>query len=205
MIPRVCYVTDGERGTAGRPQAEVIEAAVRGGLEMLVLRMRRASTAEWTRLLERVLPLRAKGLRVLASRRLDLARAFGLDGVHLAADSVGVAEARRWLGPEPWIGYSAHSGEEALRAQTEGASYVTLSPIYPTESKPGMPARGAVWLAKSTAGLDIPVLALGGIKVDRVAEIRSAGAWGVAVVSAIGAAPKPEKAAREFYMTEDRR
>ncbi len=207
MIPRVCYITDGKRGTGGRRQADVIEAAFRGGLRMLIVRLRQASGERWSELLEPILPLRDRGLRVLASRRLDVARAFDLDGVHLAADSVSVRQARAWLGADALVGYSAHDAEEARRVAREGASYVTLSPIYPTESKPGARGRGCVWLEEATRGLEIPALALGGITPDRTAETHSAGAWGVAAVSAIGAAVEPEAAVRAFEkaLTEDRR
>jgi thiamine-phosphate pyrophosphorylase len=80
----------------------------------------------------------------------------------------------------------------------EGASYVTLSPIYPTASKPGVPARGPGWLAEAIKGLGIPALALGGMTAARTREVLEAGAWGIAAVSAIGAAPDVELAAREF-------
>ncbi len=172
---------------------------------MVVLRMRDASGEHWSRLLDAIEPLRAEGLHVLASRRLDIARAWDLDGVHLAADSVPVEVARRWLPDSAWIGYSAHCAKEAQRVAAQGASYVTVSPIYPTKSKPGARARGQSWLNEVTSGLDIPVLALGGITAERVPEMLSAGASGVAAVSAIGAAPEPETAARSFSMalTED--
>ena len=65
---------------------------------------------------------------------------------------------------------------------------MTLSPIYETESKPGVAGRGPRWLATATRGLDVPVLALGGMTADRVGRTLEAGAWGIAAVSAIGAA-----------------
>jgi thiamine-phosphate pyrophosphorylase len=193
VIPRLFYITDGKRGRAGRPQDEVIRAAFEGGVEAVVVR-----EPDPAALLERLAPLRERGLRVLVSRRLDLARAFELDGVHLAADAVPVAEARGWLPPGSWIGYSAHSGEEARRVASAGASYVTLSPVYATGSKPGARGRGAEWLRESLTDLAIPALALGGVTPGCAEEILKAGAWGVAAVSAIGAAPDVGRAATEF-------
>jgi thiamine-phosphate pyrophosphorylase len=111
---------------------------------------------------------------------------------------VGVAEARAWLGPGALIGYSAHSAAEARSAEQDGASYVTLSPVYPTGSKPGAAGRGEAWLAEATRGLGIPALALGGVTAPRVARVVGAGAWGIAAVSALGAAADIEEAAREF-------
>lgn len=193
MIPRIFYVTDGERGSAGRAQHDVIRAAFDGGVEAVIVREREPGP-----LLSLLEPLRTRGLRVLVSRRLDLARAYALDGVHLAADAVPVAEARAWLPPGTWIGYSAHSGAEARRVEGCGASYVTLSPIHATGSKPGARGRGTAWLRESLAGLGIPALALGGVTPGRAEEILQAGAWGVAAVSALGAAPDVGRAARAF-------
>jgi thiamine-phosphate pyrophosphorylase len=176
----------------------MVREAARGGVEMVVIRERDLSDAKLGELVEELLPLREEGVRLLVSRRLDVARAYGLDGVHLGVDAVPVREARRWLGPEACIGYSAHSPEEARDAEAAGSSYVTLSPIYTTRSKPGAGARGPGWLARATSGLSIPALALGGVTAKRVAETVGAGAWGVAVVSAVGAAPDVKEAAREM-------
>ena len=198
MIPRLCYISDGERGTAGRPLAEVIHLAAKGGVGLVVLRERSLSDARLGELVASLASVRRDGLRLVISRRLDLARAHGLDGVHLAADAVPTPVARRWLGPQALIGYSAHSGEEARQVATAGANYVTLSPIYPTSSKPGAEPRGTEWLARATADLAIPALTLGGITAERVGAVVRAGAWGVAVVSGVGAAPNVEEAAREM-------
>jgi thiamine-phosphate pyrophosphorylase len=198
LIPRLSYWTDGERGRAGRDQIEVIERLARGGVELVVLRERDWSATEWSDCAARLAKPRAEGLRVLASRRLDLARALGLDGVQLGAEAIPVAEARAFLGPHALVGYSAHDAAEARSAAAAGASYVTLSPIFATSSKPDAPARGCAWLRSAVESLEIPVLALGGVTPARVAELRAAGAWGVVAVSALGAAPDPEAAAREF-------
>ena len=198
MIPRLCYISDGERGTAGRPLAEVIRLAAKGGVGLVVLRERSLPDDRLGELVASLGSVRRAGLRLVISRRLDLARAYGLDGVHLAADAVPTQVARRWLGPQALIGYSAHSGQEARRVAQEGASYVTLSPIYPTASKPGVPGKGSGWLSAATKDLGIPALALGGVTAADTREVLEAGAWGVAVVSAIGAAPDVELAAREL-------
>ncbi len=198
MIPRLWYVTDGERGSAGRSLREVCERAAAGGAGGVLVRERELGTARLVELLRSLLPLRARGVALVVSRRLDLARALDLDGAQLSADSVDVATARHWLGTEALVGYSAHSGPEARRAASDGASYVMLSPIYPTESKPGAAARGPAWLQEATRDLPIPALALGGLSAARTSEVLKAGAWGVAAVSAIGAAPDPTAAAERF-------
>jgi thiamine-phosphate diphosphorylase len=148
-------------------------------------------------------PLRAKGLRVLASRRLDLALALDLDGVQLSADAIPVAEARAWLeragGKRLLLGYSAHSLAEAADVAARGADYVMLSPIFATDSKPGARPLGLEELAQASRSLPIPVIALGGLTPARTAEALRAGAHGVASAAGIGAAPDVAQAARDFH------
>jgi len=198
VIPRLWYVTDGDRGTAGRDLTQVIEWAAAGGAGAVLLREFGISDRAFGELVERLSPARAAGLRVLVSRRLDLARAHDLDGVQLTADSVSVAEGRAWLGPEPWIGYSAHSPEEARAAERAGASYVMLSPIFATASKPGHTGLGLSALARTAEALAIPTLALGGVTPGRTRGILGTGAWGIAAVGALGAAARVTEAAQAF-------
>jgi thiamine-phosphate pyrophosphorylase len=202
VIPRLWYITDGERARGARPLVDVIHAAARGGVGAVLLRELALGARELGALCRALEPLREKGLRVLLSRRLDLALALGLDGVQLTADSVPVADARAWLAREPtplWLGYSAHSLAEAASVATQGADYVTLSPVFETESKPGVPALGVDALARASRALAIPVLALGGLTAARAAEAAHAGAHGVAAASGIGAAQDVEAAARTFH------
>jgi thiamine-phosphate pyrophosphorylase len=198
LIPRLCYITDGERGAGSRPLAEVIRRVAGAGVGMVVLRERSLDDAGFAALMASIEPLRGGGLQILVSRRLDLVRAFDLDGVHLARDAVGVAEARSWLGGDALVGYSAHGGEEGRRAGEQGASYVTLSPIYPTGSKPGAAGRGVEWLREAAAEAAVPVLALGGLTAERTPEVLRAGAWGVAAVSSLGGAADIETSTRAF-------
>ncbi len=200
MIPRLWYITDGERGSAGRALREVIERAAAGGVGGVLLRERALPARDLAQLAASLAPLRRRGVALVVSRRLDLARALRLDGVQLAADAVPVANARAWLGADALIGYSAHSRDEARQVAAEGASYVMLSPIYLTESKPGAGGRGPGWLEGAIRELSIPALALGGMTPERTQEVLKAGAWGVAAVSAIGAAADVAAAARDFQL-----
>ena len=118
--------------------------------------------------------------------RVDLVLAFDADGVHLRADSLPVAAARRLLGPDRLIGVSAHSADDVARAESEGADFAVLGPVYETSSKRqyGQPI-GLRPIEEAGRRCRMPVFAIGGITVTRVAEVRQAGAYGVAVVSAI--------------------
>lgn len=198
MTPRLFFFSDGERGSGGRPLTQVIPELVAGGVDAVVLREFQLSSAGWLELVDALQPVRSAGAQLLVSRRLDIARAGGVDGAHLAADSLGLSEARKFLGPTALLGYSAHDRAEAEQAAAAGANYVSLSPIYPTESKPGAAGQGLPWLASATQDLEIPVLGLGGVTPERTEGILRSGAWGVAAVSALGAAKDVRRAASAF-------
>jgi thiamine-phosphate pyrophosphorylase len=127
---------------------------------------------------------RATGQRLVVNDRLDVALAAGADGVHLPAAGVPVSDARRLLGPGALVGVSCHSAADVASARAGGASFATFSPIYDTPSKrPYGPPVGVAAL-REAARLGLPLVALGGVTPDRVAEVRAAGAVGVAVIRA---------------------
>ncbi|HEU4684667.1 MAG TPA: thiamine phosphate synthase, partial [Nitrospira sp.] len=102
------------------------------------------------------------------------------------------------------VGVSAHSVEEAARAESEGADYIVIGPIYPTPSKESFgPPLGLARLEEACRRVAIPVLAIGGVTLTRAAEVRRAGAFGVAVIRAICGAPNEQDAARRLLAALD--
>jgi len=132
---------------------------------------------------------------VFVNGRPDIAAAIGAHGVQLGALDLTPADARRVF-PRGWIGRSVHSAEEARDAAAEGADYLVVGPIYQTPAHPGRSA--GVLLVEACAGLALPVIAIGGVVPERVAELVAAGAYGVAAIRALWYAPDPAKAAVEF-------
>lgn len=126
------------------------------------------------------------GLRIIVNDRADLALAGGAAGVHLGQDDLPPEEARRLLGPEAVIGISTHSVEEAAAAEGRGVNYVALGPVYPTATKRtdrlGL-GPGAVRAAAER--LALPLVAIGGITLERAPELWRAGAASVAVIGDI--------------------
>jgi thiamine-phosphate pyrophosphorylase len=118
--------------------------------------------------------------RLLVNGRLDLALAAGADGAHLPADGLPVAALRRRFGSRPLLGRSTHRVEEVAEARAAGADYVVFGPVYPTPGKAryGEPP-GLAGLAQAAA-LGLPVYALGGVTLERLGEVASAGAAGAA-------------------------
>jgi thiamine-phosphate diphosphorylase len=132
---------------------------------------------------------------VFVNGRPDIAAAIGAQGVQLGALDLTPADARRVF-PRGWIGRSVHSPEEARDAAAEGADYLVAGPIYQTPAHPGRSA--GVTLVEACARLGLPVIAIGGVVPERVAELVAAGAYGVAAIRALWYAPDPAKAAVEF-------
>lgn len=202
-MPRVdfpLYLVTDRHQTGGRPLVPLIEQAAAGGLRAVQVRERDLATRDLFALAQELhAPLRARGVLVLINDRVDLVLALGADGVHLRADSLPVAVARRLLGSDRVIGVSVHSADDLVRAESDGADFAVLGPIYETPSKRqyGEPI-GLRVLEEAGRRCRIPVFAIGGITVARVAEVRRAGAYGVAVVSAILSAASAESATRQF-------
>ena len=131
---------------------------------------------EITRAARAILP---STTRLLVNGRADIAVAAGADGVHLPSDGVPPAALRRRFGPGLLVGVSTHSVDEVERAREAGADYATFGPVWETPGKG--PAAGTEALARAAA-CGLPVLALGGVTIDRFGEVAAAGAAGVAAI-----------------------
>ncbi|HKZ16040.1 MAG TPA: thiamine phosphate synthase [Geobacteraceae bacterium] len=180
--------------------AEVIEAALKGGVKAVQLREKDLSSrALYVAACELKTVTSRYGAKLLINDRIDIALAADADGVHLGGESMPVSKAREILGSERLIGVSCNDRASALAAQEEGADFITLGPVYYTQSKAryGDPV-GLAALAETAGLLRIPVFALGGIKRDNVGEVIARGARGIALISAIIAADDPEKEAAEL-------
>ena len=133
--------------------------------------------------------------------RVDLALALEADGVHVGQDDLPAPEARRLLLPGMILGVSTHDEAQARRARDDGADYVAVGSIFPTGSKAGFRLVGPDLVRRVRAEIAAPLVAIGGITPDNVAEVIRAGADAVAVISAVCAAPDPAAAAGRFLET----
>jgi thiamine-phosphate pyrophosphorylase len=184
-------VTD-RNATAGRDLVDVVAAAVDAGLPAVQLREKDLPGRPLLALAERLRAVTARaGALLLVNDRVDVAIAAGADGVHLGGGSMPVDVARRLLPAGALVGVSTHSAAE-VAATT--ADFAFFGPVYATPSKTS--AQGIEPLRAAAAASRIPVLAIGGVTVERVAEVRAAGAAGIAVIRAILAAPDPAAATR---------
>jgi thiamine-phosphate pyrophosphorylase len=129
---------------------------------------------------------------------LDVALASDADGLHIGGDDIPLPAARRLLRQSQLLGFSVSTVDEARRAQSEGADYLGVGAIFPTSSKDGVPVIGPDRLREIKDAVDIPLVAIGGITAENVADVIAAGAAAAAVISALAAAASPEEAAREI-------
>lgn len=196
-LPRLLLIAD--RFT-DPPRADVVRRAVRAGVPWVQLRDHAADVQTVARVAEALVPvLKAANPHLLISinTHLEVARRLAL-GLHVGRRGPSVATARQQLGHQAVLGYSAHNLASARQAAMAGSDYVLFSPVFPTTSKPGVPATGLEALKEVCRAVAIPVLALGGITPERVPACLQQGAYGVAVIGAILGAPDPEAAVQAF-------
>jgi len=193
-FPKLHAVTD-ER-IARRPDVEQISAALARGAPDLALHARGHTLTglEHHRLAVRLRPSPSASVRLFVNDRLDVALAVGADGVHLAADSLGVADARR-LGPSWLVGRSVHAVADARAARAAGADYLLAGPVFATPTHPDAIPLGLAGL-EAIVAVGLPVIAIGGVTVERIPALRAAGAWGAAAIRALWDAGDPAAAAR---------
>jgi len=195
----VYLVTD--RACCGaRSVDEVVSAAIDGGVTLVQLRDKNIDARPMLALGRRLLELlRPAGIGLIVNDRIDVALALDAEGVHIGQQDMPYAEARRQLGPKKIIGVSVGSEAEARQAAGWDVDYVGVGPVYPTATKPdaGM-ALGADEAARLARISGHRAVAIGGIDVTNAAALYAAGLEGVAVISAICAAPDPGAATRSL-------
>jgi len=186
----ICLVTDRRR----RPPVEQSAEAVDAGVDVIQVRERDLETSELAALVTQIVRIaRGSPTRVVVNDRLDVALACDAHGVHLRGDSVPPGRARSIAPPGFLIGRSVHGLDEAA-AVAPHVDYVIAGTVFPTSSKPGRTELlGTAGLAAIAAAVRVPVLAIGGIAVERAVDVSAAGAAGIAAVSLFTDAERPIK------------
>jgi thiamine-phosphate pyrophosphorylase len=187
---------DGPRGLALRAAA-----AAFGGATMIQLRLKEESARSLVEI-ARTIQVMVPDVPLVVNDRADVALAAGAAGVHVGVDDLAPALLRRVVPPGFIIGASVGNDDEVARAA--GADYVGIGPVYATGSKADAgSAIGAARFAELAMRCGLPAVAIGGITSDRVAEVMTAGASGVAVISALFGASDPTQAARAIRSAVD--
>lgn len=198
-IPPLHVVTDDAvvaRGDFLDMAGRIVEAG--GSLLVLHLRAPRASGGRMYELARALRdPVIGAGARLVVNDRVDVGVAAGADGAQVGGRGLAPADARRLLGPDDLLGVSVHAVDEARAAQGDGADFVLAGTIWQTPSHPDR-RRAGTGLIREVAALGIPVIAIGGVTPERVAEARDAGAAGVATIRGVWEAPDPAAAVSEY-------
>ena len=194
---RLLLVTDRQQ-TKGRPLVSVLAQALKAGKPSIQLRERDLCAKELLALADEIQQLTGpRGVQLVINDRLDVALSLEGAGVHLRSNSLPVSVARRLIGPRRVLGASVHSVKEAVEADASGADYIVLGPIYDTPSKQRYgPPLGLSALEGAARAVRVPIVGIGGVTAARARDMRLAGAFGVAVVTAVLSADDVEGATR---------
>jgi thiamine-phosphate pyrophosphorylase len=196
---RLFLVTDRHQ-TNGRPLVPLLQRVLKAGVSAIQLRERDLSAKELVKLAREVQAVMAsRRSQLFINDRIDVALTLEGVGVHLRSNGLPVSVARQLLGAQRLLGISVHAVEEAVQVESQGVDYIVLGPIYETPTKQMFgPPLGIQTLEKACRLVRIPIIGIGGVTAARVCEMRDAGAFGVAVITAVLGAVNVESAAREL-------
>jgi thiamine-phosphate pyrophosphorylase len=196
-LPRGLYVIIDPKVAGDRPQDEIARQAIEGGATLVQLRDKREKGLQLP-LARRLKEICAQaGVPLIINDHVDLALAVEADGVHVGQKDLPVSIVRRLM-PDAIIGCSTNNVEEALRAQADGASYVSVGRLFPTDSKADTRPATLDTLRAVKQAVHISVAAIGGISEDNIDAVLAAGADLIAVIGAVVAAPDVREAARRL-------
>jgi len=175
---------------------DVTQAALGAGVALVQYRAKGLPPDEHRAVAERLMEVtEARGVALVINDLPELALSVRAAGVHLGQDDPAIAEARRILGPEAIIGATTPTPEAAHRAEAEGASYVSVGPVFASPTKPEKPPVGPERLRAVRSAVRLPLCAIGGITAENVGAMAGCGVQLVAVISEIAATADPARAA----------
>ncbi|MEK4380052.1 MULTISPECIES: thiamine phosphate synthase [Bacillus] len=197
------YFIMGSNNTKADPLA-VVQNALKGGSTLYQFREKGEGALTGEERIDFAAKVQAAcreaGVPFIVNDDVELALKLKADGVHIGQEDAKAKEVRDAIG-DMILGVSAHTMSEVKQAEEDGADYVGLGPIYPTETKKDTRAVQGVSLIEAVRrqGISIPIVGIGGITIENAAPVIEAGADGVSMISAISLTEDPEEAARKFY------
>ena len=197
-LPKIYPITD--TLISGLSHAEQIELLAAGGASVIQLREKRASPREFYQsALEAMLTARRLGVQIIINDRVDIAIAVDADGVHLGQDDLPPDRARVLLGAGRIIGFSTHSLEQALAADSAPVDYVAIGPIFQTSTKERPhPIVGLETVSELKRRITKPLVGIGGITLPTAPSVIEAGADSIAVISDLLSAADIAERTRAF-------
>ncbi len=198
VLPRLYVILDAALLTA--PETECAQKLAAAGVRLLQYRDKRASARKLFESSKRLSSLLIpQGVTFVVNDRADVASAAEASGVHVGQEDLGVEEARLVVGAARFVGVSTHNLEQFQRAAASSADYIAVGPIFATGTKSNPdPVVGTQFIRRVRPITDKPIVAIGGITLERAPEIIESGADSVAVISDILGAPEPAMRARQY-------
>jgi thiamine-phosphate pyrophosphorylase len=179
-LPRLYAIADASFGSPGDLAHQLLE----GGARLIQIRNKESGARELLAQVEAVLRLAPRDARVIVNDRTDVALISHAHGVHLGQDDLPAEDARRILGENALVGYSTHNLAQAIQADRLPVDYIAAGPVFPTASKKNPdPALGLAQLSEICRSVHKPVVAIGGITLERADAVLAAGAASIAVIS----------------------
>jgi thiamine-phosphate pyrophosphorylase len=201
VLPRLYVILDAALITS--PERDCAQSLVEAGVRLLQYRNKSAPTRHYLdssrALAEMLCP---KGVSFFVNDRSDVAFLAGASGVHVGQDDLDAEQARRVVGSDKLVGVSTHNLEQFEHAAASSADYIAVGPVFSTSSKANPdPVVGVDFIRRVRSLTDKPIVAIGGITLERAAAVIEAGADSVAVISGILSAPNPAQRARQYLGT----
>ena len=179
VLPRLYAIADASFGDP----VQLAQSLIIGGAPLIQLRNKKAGAREFLDQVERVLALAPPDVRIVVNDRVDVARIAGAGGVHLGQTDLPPAAARKILSFDRAIGFSTHNLNQALEADTFPIDYIAVGPIFPTSTKQNPdPVVGLHGLTTIAKAVQKPIVAVGGITLEKAAQVLKAGAHSIAVI-----------------------
>jgi len=202
QISRLHYIT--QDTIPGFTHAQLAEEACKGGADWVQLRVKGKGTAEWRKIAEETLAVcRKYNAKLIINDNVRIAKEIGADGVHLGNDDMHPEEAREKLGETFIIGGTANTFFD-LESKCRFVNYIGLGPFRFTNTKEklspvlGLDGYRQILSSCQSAGINIPVIAIGGINEQDLGELFQTGVYGVAIASIVNAAPDKAGAMKNF-------
>ena len=198
VLPRLYVILDAALVTTS--ETDCAQRLVDGGVRLLQYRNKEASARELLESSKKLAALLApQGVAFLVNDRADVAALAGASGVHVGQEDLDVEDARRVVGAGKWVGVSTHNLEQFKQAAASSADYIAVGPIFTTSTKAKPdPVVGTEFIRSVRVLTDKPIVAIGGITLERTAATIEAGADSVAVISDILRVPDPASRARQY-------
>jgi thiamine-phosphate pyrophosphorylase len=198
VLPRLYVILDAALLTI--PETECAHQLLDAGVRLLQYRNKAASSRELLESSQRLSgALIPRDVTFVVNDRADVAALAGASGVHVGQEDLSVEDARAVVGPDKLVGISTHNRAQFEQAAATSADYIAVGPIFSTFTKMNPdPVVGTEFICQVRPLTDKPIVAIGGITLEKAAEVVRAGANSVAVISDIVRAPNPGARARQF-------